>query len=78
MVIMSQLATPIETPLSDEELAAYAALHTNYPNTTIFSDAGVGMKVAYVADTENFVAQHADTVAVSVLEAAYQEGVDSI
>lgn len=78
LTILSIALEPIETPLSAEELAAYAALHTNYPNTTIFSDAGVGMKVAYVADTENFVAQHANTVAVSVLEAAYQEGVDSI
>lgn len=49
------LAAPIETPLSAEELAAYAALHTNYPNTTILNDAGAGMEVTYVADTKLYI-----------------------
>lgn len=49
------LATPIETALSAEELAAYAALHTNYPNTTVYNDGGAGMEVKYVADTKLYV-----------------------
>lgn len=51
------LATPIETPLTKAELAAYraAALHTNYPNTTIFNDANAGQEVTYVADTKNWI-----------------------
>ena len=49
------LETPVETALSAEELAAYAALHTNYPNTTIFNDAGAGMEVKYVADTKLYI-----------------------
>ena len=41
------LATPIETPLPAEELAQYAALHTNYPNTTVFNDSGAYMEIRY-------------------------------
>lgn len=41
------LATPIETPLSAEQLLAYAALHTNEPNTTIMNDGNAGMEVKY-------------------------------
>lgn len=49
------LETPIETPLSEEEIAAYKALHTNYPNTTIYNDDGAYTEVKYVADTKNYV-----------------------
>jgi hypothetical protein len=38
---------PIETPLTAEELAQYAALHTNKPETTVYNDAGVDMEVSY-------------------------------
>ena len=47
--VLYPLATPIETPLSAEELAQYAALHTNYPNTTIFNDEGADMEVKYTS-----------------------------
>lgn len=43
------LATPIETTLSSEELAQYAALHTYSPSTTIFNDADSYMEVKYMA-----------------------------
>lgn len=49
------LATPIETPLSAEEIAAYKALHTNYPTTTVMSDSGADMEVEYVADTKSYI-----------------------
>lgn len=49
------LATPIETALSAEELAQYAALHSNKPNTTVYNDAGAGMKLEYVADTKTYI-----------------------
>jgi hypothetical protein len=38
---------PIETPLSAEELAQYAALHTYKPETTVYNDAGAYMDVEY-------------------------------
>lgn len=54
-VVMGVLATPIETPLSDPELAAYRALHTNKPNTTILNDSGAYMSVDYTADTKLYI-----------------------
>lgn len=46
------LATPIETPLTAEEITVFKTLHTNYPNTTILNDAGAWMNVKYNADTK--------------------------
>ena len=50
LTIMYVMDTPIETPLSEEELTAYRALHT-YDGTTIIStDEDIsGLKVKYVA-----------------------------
>ena len=41
------LDTPIETDLTAEEIAAYKALHTYSPNTTVSNDADAWMKVEY-------------------------------
>lgn len=49
------LDKPIKTALSAEEIAQYKALHTNYPNTTIYNDAGADMEVNYVADTKLYI-----------------------
>ena len=50
MTLIYAIANPIETPLSEDELAAYRALHT-YDGTTIIStDEDIsGLKVKYVA-----------------------------
>lgn len=48
--VMTYLETPIETDLSDEEMAAYKALHTYSPATTVSNDAGAWMKVGYKAN----------------------------
>lgn len=54
--ICYQLATPIETPLSEEEITAYKALHT-YDGTTVVSTAEdvAGLEVKYLADGEKYV-----------------------
>ena len=49
------LKTPVETALTAEELAAYASLRSNYPNTSVLNDGGAGMTVAYVADTKLYI-----------------------
>ena len=54
IVLYYPLATPIETPLTEAELAAYAALHSNYPNTTIVNDQGAYMEMKYNADTATY------------------------
>lgn len=45
--ILFPLATPIETDLTPEQIAAYQSLHTNYPATTVMNDEGAGMKAIY-------------------------------
>lgn len=49
------LDTPIERDLTPEELAAYKAIHTNYPTTVITNDAGAHMESSYVADTKAYI-----------------------
>ena len=49
VTVYYELAEPIETPLTEEELQAYKALHANYPNTTIYNSDGAGAEVGYVA-----------------------------
>lgn len=53
--VLYSLATPIETPLSDEELAAAAALHTYRGDTTISNDAGAYMELEYVMDAKKYI-----------------------
>jgi hypothetical protein len=53
--IMLALQKPIETPLSETELAAWRTLHTNKPNTAVLNDAGAHMAVAYIADTKLYI-----------------------
>ena len=49
------LATPITKPLSGEEIAAYASLHTYRDNTTISNDAGACMQIEYVMDAKKYI-----------------------
>lgn len=44
-----------EIPLTDTELASYAALHTIKPDTVISNDSGIGMRIVYSADTKIYV-----------------------
>lgn len=45
--VLYVLATPIETDLSQEQMAAYANLHTNRPTTVVSATDGAGMKLTY-------------------------------
>lgn len=47
--------TPIETPLTAEEIEAFKSIKTNYPNTTILNDSGAWMKTKYNADTKTYI-----------------------
>lgn len=48
-------ATPIETILPEEELAAYAALHTYKDRTTVSNDAIAWMELEYVMDAKKYI-----------------------
>ena len=60
-------AEPIESPLSTEELAAYAVLHTCYTATTILNDSGAGMEVSYAADPKQHIDNQVSTLAASIV-----------
>lgn len=47
LTFLGQLETPIEKPLTTEQLATYKALRTYSPTTTVINDAGADMKITY-------------------------------
>lgn len=49
------LVTPIETPLSEEELEVFAALRTSKGNTTVSNDASAHMEIEYVMDAKKYI-----------------------
>lgn len=50
--VIYKLPTPIETPLSANQIAEFKKLHTHYPYTTVSNAAGAWMKVRYNVDTK--------------------------
>ena len=55
LTVQYVLTTPIETPLSEEELAAYASLHTYKDHTTVSNDSGAYMELEYVMDAKKYI-----------------------
>lgn len=53
--LIISIPTPIETPLSEEELAAYAELHTYRNNTTVSNNDGAHMRLEYVMDAKKYI-----------------------
>lgn len=53
--VLYVLKEPIETPLTAEQIEAFKALHSYYPNTTVTNDSGAGMKISYTADTKTYI-----------------------
>ena len=64
--LMISIPTHEEITMTKEELGAYAAMHTNYPNTTVHNDAGAFMEVQYVADTKLYVDNRFNVLAAMV------------
>lgn len=53
--VMTYLDNPIETDLSEEQIQAYKAVHTNKPTTIISNDADAWMDASYAADTKIWI-----------------------
>lgn len=49
------LETPIITPLTPEEIAAYKSLHTYSSTTIVTNDSNAGMSLTYTVDTKKYV-----------------------
>lgn len=69
VIVYVRLATPVETDLSAEEIAAYKALHTNKLVTNVFSDADpqVGIEMDYAADPKTYIDRKFDALATAIL-----------
>ena len=55
ITVQYALATPIETPLDEEILSAFAELRANKPNTTITTSIGAGLSVKYIANPSSYI-----------------------
>lgn len=55
VTIKGVLETPIETPLTQEEIEAFKQMHTNFPRNTVLNDSAAWMEVKYNADTKTFL-----------------------
>lgn len=69
LIALYTLATPIETPLSETELAAYASLNTYRNNTTVSNDAGAWMDLEYVMDAKKYIDSQ---ISAGILEATVE------
>ena len=66
--VMTYLDTPIETDLSDEEIAAYQFIHTYKPTTTIQNDSSAYMEVEYVKDIEKYIDDTTNEIVDSAID----------
>lgn len=57
------LATPVETPLTPAELAAYKALTTYAPDTVVQASDGAGLKLGYQRDVNIVIKNLEDAIA---------------
>lgn len=55
VTIYYQLETPVETPLTAEDIAEIEKLHTFYPVTNITNDSNAGMRMSYSVDAKNYI-----------------------
>lgn len=57
------LSTPVETPLTPEEIAAYKSLTTYAPNTVVQAADGAGLKLGYQRDVNIVIKNLEDAIA---------------
>lgn len=67
VTFLYRMGQPTVRELTEAEKADYTALHTNYPNTTVFNDGGADMEVQYVADTKRYIDKKFDQLAQAML-----------
>lgn len=68
LTILCPIATPVEKPLSADELYAYNAMTSQKLTTTVCNDAGVDMAVDYIADTKAYIDKQLAAIAATLIE----------
>lgn len=61
--VVCRIATPIETPLTPAEIAAYKALTAYGPDTVVQAGDGAGIKLGYQRDVNIAIKKLEDAVA---------------
>lgn len=61
VTVLYPLAVPVETALDADTLAAYTAMHTVKPDTTIYNNAGAWQTMEYAVDTKKYIDKAAPT-----------------
>ena len=61
--ILHQLTTPITTPLTPAEIAAYKAITTYAPDTVVQASDGAGVKLDYQRDVNIVIKKFEDAIA---------------
>ena len=69
--VVYRIATPIETPLTPAEIAAYKALTTYAPDTVVQASDGAGVKLDYQRDANIAINEKANK---SIVSDAWQSG----
>jgi hypothetical protein len=67
ITVLYPLLEPQRIKMSDEEIEAYRALHTNYPTTTVTNNADAHTAVTYVADTKNYIDKKLESLTQALL-----------
>lgn len=58
LTLIYQLAIPVETALSEEELAEFYTLYSHNKNTTVLNDHNAWMRIDYTVDTKSYIDSH--------------------
>ena len=61
--VVYRIATPIETPLTPDEIATYKALTTYAPDTVVQASDGAGVKFGYQRDVNITIKKLEDAIA---------------
>lgn len=68
ITVIVPIQTPVETPLTSEQIAAFKALHTNKPSTTITNGENAYMSMAYIADAKAYIDNKASGIIQATVE----------
>lgn len=68
VIVCYRVATPIETPLTDDQIAVYKAMHTSKPNTTITNGENAYMSVKYIADAKAYIDNKVSGIIAATVE----------
>lgn len=68
VTVYYEIASPICTPLTSEQIAEIEKLSTFYPMTNISNDSDCGMRITYLVDSKNYINRKVAEQVASIVE----------